>query len=106
VRASAAIGDPQGMSVHILEIKYVAQRGVGAVGYGIDEEGREFAVALDTALAAEIAAGIDCGRRPIVAVERPLYPEEIPAPAVLAKVVAKLHARGTLDRPSLDVLPG
>ena len=92
------------MSVHILEIKFVALRGVGAVGYGVDEDGREFAVALDPALAAEIATGIDCGRRPIVAVERPLYPEEAPAPAVIARVVANLQARDTGDRARLDGL--
>jgi hypothetical protein len=93
------------MSVHILEIKFVVLRGIGAVGYGVDEDGREFAVALDPALAAEIATGIDCGRRPIVAVERPLYPEEVPGPAVLAHVVAKLDARGTGDRTRLGGLP-
>jgi hypothetical protein len=101
-----AIGHPQGMSVHILEIKFVALRGIGAVGYGVDEDGREFAVALDPALAAEIATGIDCGRRPIVAVERPLYPEEVPTPAALAQVVANLQARGTSDRARLNRLPG
>jgi hypothetical protein len=105
VRDGAAIGEPLAMSVHILEIKFVALRGIGAVGYGVDEDGREFAVALDPALAAEVATGLDCGRRPIVAVERPLYPEEVPAPAVIAQVVAKLHARGTGDRARLDGLP-
>ena len=94
------------MSVHILEIKFVALRGIGPVGYGVDEDGREFAVALDPALAADIATAIDCGRRPIVAVERPLYPDPDPTPAVVAQVVARLHPRGAGDGPRLDGVPG
>ena len=50
MRDGASIGDPPAMSVHILEIKFVALRGIGAVGYGVDEDGREFAVALDPGL--------------------------------------------------------
>lgn len=104
MRGGASIGDARAMSVHILEIKFVALRGIGAVGYGVDEGGREFAVALDPVLAADIAAAIDCGRRPIVAVERPLYPDpdQDPAPAVMAQVVASFHPRAAGARPRLD----
>jgi hypothetical protein len=100
------MGDPHAMSVRILEIKFVALGGTGAVGYGVDEDDREFAVDLDPVLAADIAAAIDRGRRPIVAVERPLYPEADSAPAVIAQVVARLHPRGAGDRSRLEGMPG
>jgi hypothetical protein len=90
------------MSVHVLEIRFVVLRGIGAVGYGVDENDREFAVALDPGLAADIATAIDSGRRPIVAVERPLYPAAIPEPAVIAHVVAQLNARRAGERAQLD----
>lgn len=93
------------MSVHILEIKFVVVRGNGAVGYGVDEDGREFSVAFDAGLAVDIATAIDCGRRPIVAVERPLYPEAGPERAVIAHVVAQLRGRGTGDETHRDGLP-
>lgn len=65
------------MSVYILEIKAVFVRGDGPVGYGVDDLGREFTIALDRGVAADVATAIDKGRRPIVAVERgrPVLPE-------------------------------
>jgi hypothetical protein len=93
------------MSVHILEIRFVALRGSGAVGYGVDEDGREFAVALDASLATDIATAIDCGRRPIVAVEPPLYPAAIPERALIAHIVARLDARGVGDGAHMDGMP-
>ena len=58
------------MGAYILEIKAVILRGDGPVGYGVDDLGREFAVALDRGLADEVARALDDGRRPIIAVER------------------------------------
>jgi hypothetical protein len=78
------------MSTYILEIRVVFLRGVGAVGYGVDAQGREFAVALDAGLAADIATALDDGQRPIVAVEQPLYPRETAERAV---VVDQVRAR-------------
>ena len=60
------VGD---MSAYILEIKAIVLRGEGPVGYGVDEAGRQFEVALDLGLAADIARALDEGQRPIVAVE-------------------------------------
>ena len=65
------------MSAHILEIKAVLFHGDGPVGYGVDERGREYAVALDVDLATDIAKGLDAGRRPVIAVEKPLYPTKV-----------------------------
>jgi hypothetical protein len=62
------------MGVHILEIKAVVVHGVASVGYGIDYGGNEYVVALDVSLAAEIAQALGEGKRPIVAVAKPLYP--------------------------------
>ena len=62
------------VSSYIVEIKAVTVGDGAAVGYGADEAGREFVVALDLILAAEIATALDDGKRPIVAVEHPLYP--------------------------------
>jgi hypothetical protein len=60
------------MSVYILEIRDVFLRRGVAIGYGVDEHGREFAVALDPDLATDIDSALRGGRRPIVAVEKPL----------------------------------
>ena len=57
------------MSAYILEIRAVVLSRKGPVGYGVDDLGREFEVALDAALATDIATALDDGRRPIVAVE-------------------------------------
>jgi hypothetical protein len=58
------------VSAYILEIRAVILGHRGHVGYGIDDLGREFEVALEPTLAAEISTALDRGRRPIVAVER------------------------------------
>jgi hypothetical protein len=68
------------MSAYILEIKAVVLHGDGPVGYGMDEGGHEYAVALDVGLAADLAQALDEGERPIVAVDRPLYPRNAPRP--------------------------
>lgn len=68
LRHSAAV------SSYIVEIRAVTVGDCAAVGYGVDESAREFVVALDLDLAAEIATALDHGQRPIVAVEHPLYP--------------------------------
>lgn len=62
------------VSSYIVEIRAVTLGECAAVGYGVDESAREFVVALDLELAAEVATALDRGQRPIVAVERPLYP--------------------------------
>lgn len=74
------------MSAHILEIKVVVLHGDGPVGYGTDEGGHEYAVALDLGLAADLAQALDDGQRPIVAVEKPLYPTtaSLAGPAVIS----------------------
>ena len=69
MRHHGVFGDCGGMSAYILEIQAVNLRDGGAVGYGIDDLGREFAVALDHSLATVVASSLDDGRRPIVAVE-------------------------------------
>jgi hypothetical protein len=79
VRQPRVIGDCGAVSARILEIKAVILHGDGPVGYGVDDAGHEFAVALDLGLAADIAAAIDQGQRPIIAVEMPLYPRTNPA---------------------------
>lgn len=71
MRGHAPLGDYQPMSAYILEINAVLLRGTGAVGYGVDERGREFAVTLALDLAADIATALNYGRRPIVAAEAP-----------------------------------
>jgi hypothetical protein len=84
------------MSTYILEIRAVFLRGAGAVGYGVDEHGREFAVALDVGLAADIATALDDGQRPIVAVEQPLYPRAIAERGVVVdQVMAGRDTRRT-----------
>ena len=62
------------VSSYIVEIRAVTIGDCAAVGYGLDESAREFVVALDLDLAAEISMALDRGQRPIVAVEHPLYP--------------------------------
>ena len=62
------------VSSYIVEIRAVTIGDCAAVGYGLDESAREFVVALDLDLAAEISLALDRGQRPIVAVEHPLYP--------------------------------
>ncbi len=74
VRNSAPIGDDHRVSAYILGIHAVLLGDTAAVGYGVDERGRGFAVALALGLAAEVATALKSGRRPIVAVETPLYP--------------------------------
>lgn len=64
------VGERIVVSAYILEIRSVTLSHRGHVGYGIDDLGREFEVALDPTLAAEISSALDRGRRPIVAVER------------------------------------
>jgi hypothetical protein len=64
----------EAVSSYIVEIRAVTIGDCAAVGYGVDESAREFVVALDLALAAEISTALDHGQRPIVAVEHPLYP--------------------------------
>ena len=92
VRQPCAVGECGAMSAYILEIKAVVLRGEGPVGYGVDEGGHEFAVALDSGLAADIAKAIDAGQRPIVAVETPLYP---PTTSTLTgRVVSRSPRRG------------
>ncbi|MGZ5369829.1 MAG: hypothetical protein ACXWXV_12540 [Aeromicrobium sp.] len=88
------------MSTYVLEIRAVFVRDAGAVGYGVDEHGREFAVALDVGLAADIAKAIDDGQRPIVAVEQPLYPRTSAERAVVVdQVMARRDTRRTGGKP-------
>jgi hypothetical protein len=72
VRDHAAVGDDDRVSAYILEINAIFVRDTDAVGYGVDERGREFVVTLALGLAADIATALNSGRRPIVAVETPL----------------------------------
>jgi hypothetical protein len=86
------------VSAYILEIKAVVLRGEGPVGYGVDDLGREFEVALDPSLAADIATALDDGRRPIVAVERgrsiPLQPRSaLSSGQVRMKMTARWAAK-------------
>jgi hypothetical protein len=74
VRDSGVLRDIDNVSSYILEVTAVSVGDADAVGYGIDANGREFVIALDLSLAADIASALDLGRRPIVAVESPLYP--------------------------------
>jgi hypothetical protein len=88
------------MSSYILEIRAVVRHGAGAVGYGVDEHGREFAVALDVGLAADIAKAIDDGQRPIVAVEQLLYPRTSAERAVVVdQVMARVDTRRAGGKP-------
>jgi hypothetical protein len=88
------------MSTYIIEIRAVFVRGAGAVGYGVDEHDREFAVALDVGLAADIAKAIDDGQRPIVAVEQPLYPRATAERAVIVdRVMARRDTRRLGGKP-------
>jgi hypothetical protein len=70
VHCDGAVGDCHAVSAYIIEIRAVVLSGKGPVGYGVDDLGREFEVALDANLAIDIVAALDAGRRPIVAVER------------------------------------
>lgn len=87
------------MSIYILEIRAVFQPGASAVGYGVDEHGREFAVALDVGLAADITTAIHDGQRPIVAVEQPMYPIASAEGAVVGQVMARRDTRRTGGKP-------
>jgi hypothetical protein len=87
------------MSIYILEIRAVFQHGAGAVGYGVDEHGREFAVALDVGLAADIVTALDDGQRPIVAVEKPLYPRATAERAVVDQIMTRRDTRRTGGKP-------
>jgi hypothetical protein len=90
------------VSAYILEIKAVVLSHKGHVGYGVDDLGREFEVALDQTLAAAIATALDDGRRPIVAVERGR--STLPATrerAVVDQVMARRNARTAPNSPSL-----
>ena len=92
------------MSAYIVEIKAVALRDQGAVGFGVDERGRHFAVSLDLGLAADIATALDHGRRPIVAVEKPLQPPPPARRATVDPLVARRGSRTTNGRPQLSIL--
>jgi hypothetical protein len=69
VHSHGVVGDRGAVSAYILEIRSVVLSRNGPVGCGVDDLGREFEVALDTSLAAEIATALEAGRRPIIAVE-------------------------------------
>jgi hypothetical protein len=90
------------MSAYILEIKAVILHGDGPVGYGVDDLGRPFAVALDLGLAANVATALDDGRRPIVAVEtdRPI-PIATPGRPVVDRVAARRDSPRTKAKPQL-----
>lgn len=88
------------MGTYVLEIRAVFVRGAGAVGYGVDEHGHEFAVALDVGLAADIAKAIDDGHRPIVAAEQLLYPHTSAERAVVVdQVMARRDVRRAGGKP-------
>lgn len=74
MRNSDLVGDDDRVSAYILGINAVVLGDTDAVGYGVDERGRGFAVGMAPGLAAEVATALKSGRRPIVAVEAPLYP--------------------------------
>jgi hypothetical protein len=102
VRQPSPVGDCGAVSAYILEIKAVVLRGEGPVGYGVDDLGREFEVALDPSLAADIATALDDGRRPIVAVERGRsIPPATQERAVVGQVMARRNARTAANPPSL-----
>jgi hypothetical protein len=91
------------MRAYILEIKAVVLGGDGPVGYGVDDLGREFAVALDLRLAADVATALDDGRRPIVAVERGSFiPPATAGRAVVDPVVARRDTCRTGGKPQLS----
>lgn len=73
MRSSAPIGDDDRVSAYILGINAVLLGDSDAVGYKVDEHGRGFAVTLALGLAAEVTTALKSGRRPIVAVEAPVY---------------------------------
>lgn len=92
MRNSAPIGDDHRVSAYILGIHAVLLGDADAVGFGVDERGRGFAVTLALGLAAEVATALKSGRRPIVAVETPLYPLTSEARGVFDQVgPAKRH---------------
>lgn len=68
-------------------------------GYGVDEHGCEFAVALDVGLAADIVTALDDGQRPIVAVEKPLYPRATAERAVVDQIMTRRDTRSTGGKP-------
>jgi hypothetical protein len=74
VREHSAAGDDHPVSAYILEINAVLLRDTDAIGFGVDERGREFAVALARGLAGDIATALNYGRRPIIAAETLLNP--------------------------------
>ena len=74
MRDRQALRHSDAVSSYILEIKAVSVGDCAAVGFGVDESAREFVVALDLELAADLATALDHGQRPIVAVDHPLYP--------------------------------
>lgn len=74
MRDCAGVRHSDAVSSYIVEIRAVTIGDGAAVGYGVDESSREFVVALDMDLAAEISTALGHGQRPIVAVEHPLYP--------------------------------
>ncbi len=80
------MSDSDAMGAYIVEIKAVFLRGDGPVGYGVDDLGRPFTVALDLGLATTVAAALDHGRRPIVAVEHGLAIRDQQRPGSLSLV--------------------
>lgn len=95
------LADCGAVSAYILEIKAVVLSHKGPVGYGVDDLGREFEVALDASLATDIATALDDGRRPIVAVERGRsIPPATWERAVVDPVMARRNARPATNPPS------
>lgn len=96
MRNHAAVVHHHAVSAYILEINAVLLRDTDAVGYGVDERGREFAVTLALGLAADIATALNGGRRPIVAAETPLPSSTSEQRVAFDQVPAK---RRTLEGP-------
>jgi hypothetical protein len=86
VHGGGFVSESWAVSAYIVEIQAVVLRGDGPIGYGVDDLGRPFSVALDLGLATSVAAALDLGRRPIVAVEQGHATREQRGPGSLSLV--------------------
>lgn len=80
------------MGTHILEIKAVSLRGTLAVGFGVDEWGRAFEIALDLGLAADIATALDDGQRPVVEIENAFHTNSNGERTAVGQAIARRDA--------------